>query len=279
MGDENSQVAVPVREQDSLRSWWKSPGNLVAVAAFVLSVLTAILSGVSAYFKDIHDRQAELSAVVEKLVVLPLQSRDAIDKYKSDTGFNVGGVLTSVNSMLVHRAYELARTLGRRAPSSELFVIGETLVLVENYEAAKEIDELALRTADNFFDEVAALRALGTVKIGAANDAAERAEGDALFEQANKIGQKYPRVGNNLPELSYTVALNEMNWATAWSVVDCAQAKAHLETAQARVLQAGDLPAASDLVWRLKGLAASLSGCGAGQRVMKFLPPPPQENH
>jgi hypothetical protein len=252
---------------------------LVAFAAFGLSLVTAILSGIAAYNKDIHDRQTELSAVVEKLVVLPLQSRDAIEKYKSDSSIVIGGILVSINSMLAHRGYELARKLGRQAPSSELFIVGATLVAIVNYDAAKEVDELALRTADNFYDEVAALRALGTVKIGAASDATERTEGDALFERANKIGQKYNRLGSNVPELSYTIALTDFNWASAWSVVDCGQAKVHLAAAQEKIQQVGDFPAAPDLAWRFKGLEASLAGCGPGQRVMKFLPPPPPESH
>ena len=211
--------------------WSKNVPVLIAALAFFLSLLTSLISAYAAYKKDVHDRQAELSAVVEKLLQIPVSRASLSSSIKEGGIASLEQVFAEQNRMLTLEGYNLALRLGSDAAAPELMNIAAMLTAFENYRAAKQIYRQATLVADNFADEVTALRTFGLTMIRFAQIDRERSEGEQAFEQAMNIGSKYPDVARNPAEISYAHALTQTAWTDAWSGFDCNKAEFHLQQA------------------------------------------------
>lgn len=247
--------------------WWRNPSVLIAALAFCLSLITSLFAGVTAYRKDIHDRQAELSGDIGK--ILDLQA-DQANLYATEGPANAARlqpVFSEHYRVLTFRAYSLARHLGLNAPAPDLMQVANMLRTFENFSAAKEMYRQATLVADNFSDDVSALRAYGLIMISFGSDAHERAEGERAFEKAVDIGARYPDVAHNLAEISYTNALTQVAWTDAWSGIDCRKAEVHLHAVDGLIVKALADPRGIQLRSMAEAWHASLRHCDANNRL------------
>ncbi|HXT78574.1 MAG TPA: hypothetical protein VN702_03345 [Acetobacteraceae bacterium] len=273
--------------------WWKNAAVLIAALAFVLSLATSLISAYTAHQKDVHDQQAALSAVVEKLLQIPVTETTLLASASGRNTPNLGPVFTEQSRMLTLEAYTLARRLGNGAPAPELMNVAMNLASFENYPAAKQMYKQAASVADNFSDEVSALRNLGVAMIRLAQTDHERAEGEQAFEKAMDIGAKYPEVARNPDEIAYTHALTQLAWTDAWSGFDCTKSEFHLQQADKFVQAAANGPGGGQIVPDAEAWHQALRHCddhgrlpsrwypimgavrGAGGQPAPVPPPPP----
>lgn len=254
-------TGVVVAESTHQTPWWKNAPAFIAGCGFLLSLVTAMVSTYTAYKKDIHDQQAELSSAVEKLLNIPI-AKATLDSKNSK--INLDGVFSEQSRMLTLEAYSLARRLGSYAPAPELMNVALHLRSFENYQAAKQIWRQATIVADNFSDEVSAIRAYGLAMISLAQSSDERAEGERQFEKAMDIGAKYPDVARDPAEIAYTHALTQLAWTDAWSGFDCAKAEFHLQQADKFVNAAMAGPGGPQVQAMAKPWHESLAHCENG---------------
>jgi hypothetical protein len=248
---------VPAREAP----WWRNASTLIAALAFLLSLSTSLISSYTAHRKDVHDQQAQLTSVIEKLQQIPIARQSAPRSPAVDAAF------VEQTRMLTKAARDLAERLGRNAPAPELMTVAFSLVGFEDYTAAKRAYRQAVAVADNFSDEVSALRSYGVTMIRYAHTDEERAEGERAFEQAMNIGTKYPDIAANPAEISAAHALTQLAWMDVWSDFDCTKALFHLQQADRFIASAATGPGWSDPRFKSQAWHEALSHCDATGRL------------
>lgn len=247
--------------------WWKNVAVLIAVLAFALSLTTSIIAAYAAYRRDIHDQQAELSADVEKLLQIPVTEAALAYSAGGPDMTTLEPVFTEQRRMLTLEAYNLARRLGRDAGAPELMTVAELLTGFENYRAAKQMSRQATSVADNFSDEVSALRNFGLTIIRFASNDSERADGEHAFEEAMDIGSKYPDVARNPEEIAYAHALTQVAWTDAESGFDCTKAEFHIQQADKFTQAASNGPFGHDIQAMTKSWHEALTHCDKSRRL------------
>lgn len=247
--------------------WWRNPSVLIGTLAFCLSLITSVFAGVTAYRKDIHDRQAELSREIERILQLQADQAKLYVSEGAAKATRMQPVFSEQYRVLTSQAYSLARHLGLDASAPDLMQVAGMLTSFENFTAAKEMYRQATLVADNFSDEVSALRGYGMSMIIWGNNAHERAEGEQAFEKAMNISAQYPDGGQGPAELSYTNALTQIAWTSAWSGLDCRKAEVHLQAADRFIAKALEDPRHMQVKSMAEVWHASLRHCDTNNRL------------
>jgi len=195
---------------------WKAPSVFIAVLALILSLVTALISAYTAYRKDIHDRQAELSDLAEKLAELNVLTSD----------FNK----LSRRGVLSKRGYSIARELGESARSPDLMVLAESLIKLYDYAAARKTMEQAINVSQDFFEKLPALRVLANFRIVYGDTEKDRELGDAYYQQAISLADNFKEMP--AAEIAYTNGLTHQMWVRSWAKWNCNKSKVHLDQLQ-----------------------------------------------
>jgi hypothetical protein len=153
-------------------------------------------------------------------------------KYPEKDLHFTGGFFAEEARMFTNQGYTLARELGRNAPAPELMTLAFSLAEFENYRGSRDLLQQAVSVANNFSDEVSALRNFGFALIRSGRTEKELVQAERIFERALRIGDKYPDIAENNEELAYTHALTEVSWAAAVVALNCEAAAPHLARAE-----------------------------------------------
>jgi hypothetical protein len=200
-------------------------GVVIAAAGFGLSLATGVISAYVAYRKDVHDQQAQLASVLEKIQELVLKQAEVNEKYKG-TEYEVtfSKLLVTGLDTAFKTATRLALSLGRNATTGELVTIAQGQYGVGDSASVLRLLENALSNAQTANDESFALRYLAFFKIR--SGAETRKEGEELYARAMSLDAKY-----DLKSFPYTIhflrAAAAFDWANAIAPFDCAAAQKH----------------------------------------------------
>ncbi|MBV9734614.1 MAG: hypothetical protein JO209_01805 [Acidisphaera sp.] len=257
---------------DTSEPWWKAASASVPALAFALSLFTAGLSIYTARNKDINDQRAELSRLTEKILLYPVSTQIALKQAGADY-VTFSDQFSSELSLTTQQAYLLATSLGGNTSTQELVAIANSMVNLERYTAAKRMAHQAVAVADNFFDEIGALRQLSDLETRFAEDQAEREQGAQDFERALRIGDRYPEVARNAAELAYTNAQTELVWGRSTALTDCADASRHFGQSM-QMIQPFNLGSTTNVL-RAQNLAwlSALTHCEQNRLPFAWVPP------
>jgi hypothetical protein len=214
-------------ERDQLsterRRWWANYRAWITVAAFALSLGTAMLSIWTAQQKDLHDRQAELSQAMQRIQDLILKRAELV---RNDPNPNV--VISIMGAQIestVQRAHDLAIGLGKNATSSELLSVASLVGQQGNVVRERMLLELALSTARTPIDRIGALTQLGLSEFRSGSPDM-RKQGTARFEEALKVAEVLAPDWRR-----HSIVQIHLFWADATAAVDCSEAKKLFATA------------------------------------------------
>jgi hypothetical protein len=243
------------------KGWWKDYSLLIAGLAFVLALITSLITAWTGYVKDIHDQQARLAEIIQNMQDLILKRPEVRQRYKDSPG-DLPGILTLIAQQersLRQDAVAIALHLGTNARTGELITLANVSLGVGNVLEAKQLLTLAVSASASALDKSFSLRALGTLQMHVIGSPEMRAAGNANFQRAVDLEREYPDI-KETPELGlYIKTIAEIAWAAALTPTACNDAQLHVKQAQS-YLSGAPVAVRSNVENRLSESRIPLSG-------------------
>jgi hypothetical protein len=235
-------VHTLVATQQKTKPFFREPAQMVAISAFIISLVTAV----HAYFRErSQDEQAlktQLRATIIQAGDIGIKNQELRLQFASNPGSlsELSVWLGVQNSILAHQGYELLSELGANASPSEIQSVANRLESVNQYSKAEDLLKKGLATADNVTEKLALMREMAGLKtvLKAPTEAA------AIYQSAIELVSQQkgmPQEYINL-EKAYT------HWAWGSGLAadhDCAGVKEHLSLAASFLKDAGAAGAAT----------------------------------
>jgi tetratricopeptide (TPR) repeat protein len=186
--------------------------TFIALAAFLFSFGTTIVSYRRSNKQDIHNLRTELRGLLQRLAALPKENMEIIQKYASDPNAVavLSGYVNQENLLLAKQAADVITRLPQNQVSAtDYLAVAQALQQSRAFTEATANFRKALAAAKLLDDEVAALRMLAgmeivTGKIG---------DGRVHFQQALDLFGKH--LGYDEVTKNYTNFLTELQWSWA----------------------------------------------------------------
>jgi hypothetical protein len=211
---------------------------IIASLGFFLAVYVAWDSTQTAKAKDLHDQQAELYQITEELSLMETQETQLDPQATNFVILN--HYYGTRRSMATRRGLWLVKKLRKDASPSETLFIAWSLIGLEDYKTAIDLEKQAGEVADNYFDKVTALRELGQSQIVFSDNEADRETGDKALQQAMHLDDEpnYKYLKQNLIGLSDSYAQTQFTWMNAWAYFNCEKAQEHFAVAKSWIEKA-----------------------------------------
>jgi hypothetical protein len=230
----DEEVALLRKLALTKKRWWQDYALLIAGLAFLLSFVTTMISAWTAYWKDIHDLQAQLVRLTLDIKDLRLQEVD-ISKQHKDEPILRSNLLTLLNTQeraIQRDAVDIAQSLGTKASTGQLVILAQDSAIAGNVKEAMSLYDLAVSASASPLDESWALRNLAGLQTQVIGSPAMRAEGLANFQRALDLEVKYPDLKEEPYLRSYIKTMVELQWAHALVPADCNEARVHFGRAK-----------------------------------------------
>ncbi len=225
--DGSSRLAALEARLDSLvvaqRPWYKDPtllAQITAVAAFLMSVVTTVVSAYRTYQQDLNAMKTELRSVIAQLLYHRIQGGELQIKYGSDPLLPVMFThLAASDVQLARQAYSIVKELGDDASAFDYNQAALFLQGVHELTLAEELASKALiksTNKKNFPDYLASARRLEMIKL----EEGHIQESEFFMQMALKVFEIFPGAATNKCFVSYTHAETLLDAATLASY-DC----------------------------------------------------------
>jgi hypothetical protein len=189
--------------------WYRSISTVISVTALAFSFGTTFVSYHRTKLQDIQASRTELRGLLQRLSAIPREMLDASKKYAGDPGAITGmsQMYNQESTMLSRQAGEIVKRLPKGVVSAtEYYAIAVAFQTSYNLAAAKEFLQLATEKANNFNDEIGAIRSSGYLEFLTGQPQAGRVK----FQQALNIFAKYPNYD------PFTVASTHISTELFW---------------------------------------------------------------
>jgi hypothetical protein len=264
-------IALKAIAAKAKKSFWTDYPLLISLSAFLLSLLTSLVSVYVGHKKDVHDQLTELSTAIRTLRDLNLKQIEIAEKYSgSASEGRANALITNEVYNTTMMAAEIAFRVGTSATTASIIPISQNLYHYGQYSRATALARIGLDAAQTAEDETTALKWLGKIKIQDTT-VQSTAEGNQLYLRALNYEQRYGEVKD--PNLvQFIKAGIHLDWASALAQTKCDDARKHFSDAKVMVDSAGRT---GDLD-RLRGLIQRqlIDGIG-GITSCKPIPEPP----
>ncbi len=204
---------------------WRNYPLMISLAAFALSLCTTFVSIWTARVKDIHDRQSDLTAALQRFQDLSFKDVETSEKFRG-TPFETfaSDLIHTQMDFAIEKAQGLALDLDTDASYPDLMAAAGHAHLPAEFRSAKPILEIALRASTNELDRTEALVDLGFAEFRLAKNDVDRKSAQERFSNALSLDKsEAPDHG------AYLNGWVELEWADAIAPVDCEGAKLHFE--------------------------------------------------
>jgi hypothetical protein len=210
--------------------WYSNTSTIISVTALAFSFGTTFVSYRRTEKQDIQASRQELRGILQRLSAIPRENLEAAKRNTGDPAAiqGISQLYNQESTMLTRQAAEIVRRLPKGVVSgTEYYAIGNAFQSAYNLSAAKEFLKKAMDVANNFNDEIGAIRSSANLDF----IAGQPEEGRVLYQQALGIFTKYPDYD------PYTVAsthiFTEIFWGYAEGNIGQFQlAGQHIDNAQ-----------------------------------------------
>ena len=256
----NRRIDDIVALQKKSTPWYREGSLIVAVAAFVISIITTIASGYHTYRQDVDALKAQLRAAIESSGNIAVENAEYLVKYKNEqtSMLAISSALNVQNIVLAREAYSIVTSLGNSATSLDLSAAANALINSNDQILAEELLERAVTRSLNMNEYLGALRQLSAVQY----QSGKHGEGIKNFARVLDVCNQYPNECNNKSYVHVTQAYSHVFWANVVMPGDCASARDNLAIAEqdlAKLPQ--DLQQARILRAQVASMAPGISGC------------------
>ncbi len=244
--------------------WYRSISTVISVTALAFSFGTTAVSYRRAEMQDVQSSRQELRGILQRLSAIPREMLDATKKYQGDPGAITGmsQLYNQESTVLSRQAGEIVKRLPKNVVSAtECYAIAVAFQTSYNLAAAKEFLQMALDKANNFNDEIGAVRSSGFLEFLTGQPQAGRVR----YQQALNIFAKYPNYD------PYTVASTNISTELFWGGSEAAAgnfdlAMQHADNAQKIVDGLPPSPGSDNLRGQIEQ---------SRQQFMRAVPAPP----
>jgi len=203
------QAAGDAAGASQSQPWYRSTSTLISLTALAFSFGTTFVSYRRTEMQDIQASRQELRGILQRLSAIPREMLDATKRYAGDPS-SITGVSQLYNqesTMLSRQASEIVKRLPKGVVSAtEYYAIAVAFQSSYNLAAAKEYLRLATDKANNFNDEIGAIRSSAFLDFLTG----QPQEGRVKYQQALNIFSKYPNYD------PYTVASTHISTELFW---------------------------------------------------------------
>lgn len=233
-----SEVAALKYIARNRRSFWRDYPLMISLAAFSLSLATAITSAYLAYRKDLHDQLSELSTTIRTIQELNLKQVEVREKYGGgEYEQRAGSLISNQIYTATLGAADIMTRIGPSASTASIIPISDGLYYYGLFSKAEELAELGLLASRTVQDETTALRALGAMKIR--QGSAESIEaGNQYFARAFNFEEKNGKLRFSVAS-DFIKAGIQLQWADVLASLNCAEAQKHFKIGVEVLEQAG----------------------------------------
>lgn len=234
--------ALQVYVMAGIKPWYRQVSSLVAVLALTFSFVTTVLSFMRTADQDVRAQQIELRSLVQRLLALPKENIDLLNKYEdqSQEAIYLSIAVNVENQVLLKHAISIVEQIPDLISSVEYYAIAESLWASGNILDAKRYYEKMSRVALDHQTAVGAYRSLGVL----AYQAGQFEESKQMIDRALGVYESDRFKHIESPPLVYR------NWThvqthTLWAQklvefgADCQEVRPHI--AEARKLM-GNMP-------------------------------------
>lgn len=167
----------------------KDPATIIALAAFLISIVTTLTSAYWTYMQDLNSKKAQLRLLLVDLSSEALQTVELSAKYKNDPSLpTITAELYSNNIITANQAYSLAKELGRSASSVDFGLVSTALGNIGENALADELALKSLAMATNATEYVGAARQIARLRL----IHGQVAEAEVYFKKALQVFDIYP---------------------------------------------------------------------------------------
>jgi hypothetical protein len=212
---------------------------LISVLALAFSVVTTYESEKRVARDDTHATRVELRGLVQRLIALPRDNLEAMQRYRRDPLVlqQVGSQINTENIVLVREAADLIEEIPSQVTATQYYAVGLEACLAGLTAQCEQLLNAGLRVADNALDATALLREYASLLFSIG----EVQRGREKWREAMNIFRRYPE--RNTYAVASTSAFTENAWATAELTLGyCRQALDHLRSASRYAGQIGSGP-------------------------------------
>jgi hypothetical protein len=206
--------------------WYRNISTVISVSALAFSFGTTFVSYHRTGMQDIQASRTELRGILQRLSAIPREMLDASKKYAGDPS-SITGISQLYNqesTMLSRQAGEIVKRLPKGVVSAtEYYAIAVAFQSSYNLAAAKEFLVLATAKANNFNDEIGAIRSSAYLEFLTGQPQAGRVK----YQQALNIFAKYPNYD------SFTVASTHITTELFWGGSEAVTGQFQLATQHA----------------------------------------------
>lgn len=232
------------REVDSLQvevmkgepPWYRNGPIIVSMLALLFSFGTTYVSNERIESQDLLAKKSELRGMLQQLGDLPKENFELIQKYENNPNALafLGGQLNQENSLLTSQAEHLLSTLPLGAVSAiEAYSVGTSLQAAGEMQRAREMFFLAVGSAINMNDAVAAMRGVANTSFALG----ELENGRLAFAEALSAFSKFEGHNEFVEKTTHITTL--LGWHSAEAA-------------------AGFMESARERLEKAKGIAATL---------------------
>ncbi len=157
---------LQVKAAEKRKPWYKQSPSLTSLLALLLSISTAIYSGVQGHKQDVQKKQESLRGIVSALLELnneqqaKLNSPESQNRSAQEREF-IGGMLNSKRMILAEAADNLVRAIPGDVSSSEYNLLANDKLANGGSEKAEEYLKKAVAVSEDPLTKMIALRNLG----------------------------------------------------------------------------------------------------------------------
>ncbi len=221
--------ALQVHVMGVAKPWYKQAATLIATIALVFSFGTTFVSYYRTVQQDKHDAQVELRSLIQRIITLPRENFEVLQKYKAHPleANKMSGFLNNESLLLSQQAAAIAEQIPELVSGAEYYAIGQGLIASGVVERGVELIEKAARQATTAAAAVAAYRSLGIAAYN--NGQAERGK-KAWLAALDIFKNRFPNASPIYQHFVHAQTL--IRWAQVESLMgECESAKGHQEDA------------------------------------------------
>jgi tetratricopeptide (TPR) repeat protein len=213
--------------------WYRDPTKMVSVAAFLLSLISAVMGGYRRHQEDIHNARTELTDVIQRLSAIQREQT----RMPEERGEEVSASFTYELMLLTHHAEDVMRRIPGHVTTLEYLLVANSLRDMNDFRRARELYGRAREVAKTYEEEARALRSQALQAFEENDEEAGR----RLFQESIDIGHsKYAG------ELAANVQFSEMGAYIRWSQAElyyahnCEEARKRVQAGYALLQQSTD---------------------------------------
>ena len=179
---------IAATDKHKSKSFIHDPTQLIAVAAFIISLGTTVISGYRTYQQDKSQVKSDLRTAIMQLNANYVTGAEMGIKYKDNGQLaSLASYINSYNTLNARQAYSILQELGSSASAFDHMYVAFALKNASNFATAEQLGKKALDLATNTYDYVAASELLGGLSLANAN----LNEADVYLQQALNVFNKF----------------------------------------------------------------------------------------